>query len=95
VHKTAYTNDSCDIYGCLRFSLLTDGRRRPTIDKSWPNVVKLGHTSEKFRNTDRKTNQLTYFHSSHTTTNDWTGGSAGGVKAPVKSNYYPRRLNHI
>ena len=35
VHKTSYTNDSCDIYGSLRFSLLTYGRRRPTIDKSW------------------------------------------------------------
>jgi hypothetical protein len=85
VHKTAYTFDSCDIYGSLRFSLLTDGRRRPTIDKSWPNVVKLGHTSKKFRNTDRKANQLTYFHSSHTTPNERTDGSAGGVKAPVNS----------
>jgi hypothetical protein len=83
VLKTAYTTDSCDLCGCLRFYLLTDGRRRPTIDKSLSNIVKLGHTSEQFRNTARKANQLTYLHSSHTKPNEWTDGSAGGVKAPM------------
>ena len=37
---------------------------------------------QKYR---RKANKLTDFHSSHTTPNEWSDGSAGGVKAPVNS----------
>lgn len=62
-------------------------RWKKTSDK-WQVTAERGEIKAYLREIQKyrqEGKQLTYFHSSHTTPNEWTDGSAGGVKAPMNS----------
>jgi len=54
---------------------------------NWQVIAERSEIKAYFREIQkyRQESKPTYFHSSHTTPNEWTDGSAGGVKVPVNS----------